>query len=183
MPDLGRKRVLKTPAAAAVGDAERWETARERALEHLRQEFGLPLDADDRGQVLEFMRRVHEYRAKQDLIMSVLTLPHCFRCGETFMLDGPVSPRYQWDNSAGYLERAHLVDRSRGGLDGPQNLMPLCHRCHKAMPSFDPGEGPDAIAWIRRDDRHQLPIVHNGDVRKFAHLVAEAQIRRQLVGD
>lgn len=42
--------------------------------------------------------------------------------------------------SSGCLERAHLIDRSRDGLDGPQNLALLCASCHKMMPSFGPGE-------------------------------------------
>jgi hypothetical protein len=116
-------------------------------------------------------------------VADILAVPYCFRCGRRVVQDHPRSLEDRWNAAVGYLERAHLVDRIRGGLDGPQNLMPLCHRCHKIMPSFDPGEGPDAIAWVLRGGRCRLRIVHDGDVRKFAHLVAEAQIRRQLVGD
>lgn len=44
------------------------------------------------------------------------------------------------------LDRAHLCDRSLNGLDGPQNLVPLCERCHKAMPSFN--DGHLALEWV-----------------------------------
>lgn len=47
----------------------------------------------------------------------------CWRCGCTT-----------------YPDRAHLVDRQHGGLDGEQNLALLCYPCHVGMPSFVPGE-------------------------------------------
>lgn len=46
-------------------------------------------------------------------------------------------------------ERAHVIDRSLDGLDAVQNLVPLCARCHKVMPSFAPGEESLALAWLR----------------------------------
>lgn len=49
------------------------------------------------------------------------------------------------------VERAHLIDRSRDGLDGLQNLVLLCHRCHAAMPSYGPGDEPFAFAWALLD--------------------------------
>lgn len=52
--------------------------------------------------------------------------------------------------STRYLERAHLVDRCRDGLDGEQNLVLLCGLCHALMPSFGPGEGDEALAWVLR---------------------------------
>ncbi len=46
------------------------------------------------------------------------------------------------------LQRAHLVDRARGGLDGAQNLAMLCPLCHRVMPVFRPGQEQDAIQYI-----------------------------------
>lgn len=47
------------------------------------------------------------------------------------------------------LDRAHLVDRCRDGLDHEPNLSLLCGRCHKVMPSFGPDEGDAAIQWVK----------------------------------
>jgi 5-methylcytosine-specific restriction endonuclease McrA len=67
--------------------------------------------------------------------------PECFRCK---------APGRAW--RCGYqsvsLERAHLVDRIRGGLDHAGNLAVLCHHCHVQMPSFGNGEWFDAVTWI-----------------------------------
>lgn len=41
-------------------------------------------------------------------------------------------------------ERAHLIDRVFGGLDGPQNLVLMCPSCHKLMPSYEPGQEQEA---------------------------------------
>jgi hypothetical protein len=48
----------------------------------------------------------------------------------------------------GVLERAHLIDHARGGLDGVQNLVPLCWDCHKRMPSFKNGDETEVLQWI-----------------------------------
>lgn len=64
-----------------------------------------------------------------------LAWPFCFACW---------SEELEWSQ----LERAHLVDRSAGGLDGPQNVVLLCPACHRAMPSFRPGEGAEARRWV-----------------------------------
>ena len=47
------------------------------------------------------------------------------------------------------LERAHLVDRCRGGLDDLPNIALLCDRCHALMPSFGPGDEAAALAYVR----------------------------------
>jgi len=61
--------------------------------------------------------------------------PACFACWDT---------ADEW----GHLERAHLVDRWAGGLDGPQNLAMLCNPCHRVMPIFLPGQDADAINLV-----------------------------------
>ncbi len=49
-------------------------------------------------------------------------------------------------------DKAHLVDRMLGGLDGPQNIYLLCPECHHGMPMFAPGQELAAIGWASRDD-------------------------------
>lgn len=49
-------------------------------------------------------------------------------------------------------ERAHVIDRCYGGLDGVQNIVPLCVPCHKEMPPFIPGEEAKALAWLAVPD-------------------------------
>jgi hypothetical protein len=75
--------------------------------------------------------------------------PMCFACLRyaPAVETDPVNER--WNKATGYLEKAHLVDHACGGLDGPQNLVPLCSPCHLKMPMFDIGHGPSAILWVR----------------------------------
>lgn len=49
-------------------------------------------------------------------------------------------------------ERAHIIDRSDSGLDGVQNLVPLCYRCHREMPPFWNGEEYKALLWLSTTD-------------------------------
>lgn len=59
----------------------------------------------------------------------------CYACG--------------WWTESVSLERAHLIDRVYGGEDQPPNLVPLCRRCHREMPSFRPGEERLALDWVK----------------------------------
>lgn len=78
------------------------------------------------------------------------TIPSCFACLREVPHEIRAAPRFRWDASAAYLDRAHLVDHAHGGLDGPQNLVPMCRMCHAVMPrNFRLGDGPDAIDWVR----------------------------------
>lgn len=70
----------------------------------------------------------------------------CFRCAIVVAFDETKTQREVWREANRYLQRAHLADRYRGGLDGPQNLVALCIPCHRVMPTFDDGEG--AIRWV-----------------------------------
>ena len=45
-------------------------------------------------------------------------------------------------------EKAHIIDRWCGGIDGVQNIVPLCYQCHAKMPAFDPGDEPMALSWV-----------------------------------
>lgn len=69
--------------------------------------------------------------------------PECFRCGWT---------RRGWTWADNALQRAHLIDRCRGGLDLEPNLVPLCEPCHRTMPPFGPGEEAGALAWLAEPD-------------------------------
>ncbi len=85
--------------------------------------------------------------------------PYCFGCRKHVPVRRIVfkTPVERWNKSSLLLDRAHLVDRWNGGVDGPQNLVPLCYACHKLMPSFGPGEGQEAIAWVQAGGRWQRP--------------------------
>lgn len=80
--------------------------------------------------------------------------PACFACHEG---------ADRWSD----LERAHLVDRCSGGLDGPQNLVMLCSGCHGRMPSFYPGDEAAAWAWVRTRRHWTDELGH------AAHLIEE----------
>lgn len=67
--------------------------------------------------------------------------PACVRCKW-------VAPCGTWRAASRYLERAHIIDRVFDGLDGPQNLAPLCHGCHKDQPIFRPGDEVAALRWF-----------------------------------
>jgi 5-methylcytosine-specific restriction endonuclease McrA len=57
------------------------------------------------------------------------------------------------------LERAHLIDRCFAGLDGPQNLAPLCWYCHRRrQPIFVPGQEDLARAWFRLPPLDAVPV-------------------------
>lgn len=69
----------------------------------------------------------------------------------------PTATCYRCDQKA-RCEKAHIIDRSAypveapiDVLDGLQNLVPLCVRCHKAQPDFEPGEEGMALAWLDMD--------------------------------
>lgn len=71
------------------------------------------------------------------------SFPHCFRCRAT----SESSTWGEWVPETG-LERAHVIDRCRGGLDNAANLRPLCHQCHALQPSFGAGQEVEALRWF-----------------------------------
>ncbi len=77
-----------------------------------------------------------------------LAAPFCFGCGIEITGVPGRTPATRWESASGRLERAHLVDRFLGGLDGPQNIVPLCVMCHRVMPVFDVEHGDDALAYV-----------------------------------
>lgn len=86
-----------------------------------------------------------------------LAAPFCFGCGLEITGTSGRTPAARWESAAGRLERAHLVDRFLGGLDGPQNIVPLCVMCHRVMPVFDVEHGDDALAYVT--DGGWFPLV------------------------
>lgn len=81
-------------------------------------------------------------------------------------------------DSWGELERAHLIDRAFGGLDGPQNLVLLCWRCHREMPSFRPGDEAFAWAWVRSREHWMARAVREAQQLIDSH--SEGEVRALL---
>lgn len=77
-------------------------------------------------------------------------------------------------------ERAHIVDRAEGGLDGPQNMGLLCSSCHRGrhghMPIVLPEYWHHGIEWVMPSDpgphhrlRHQSIVEQTGQVDGYVH--------------
>lgn len=88
------------------------------------------------------------WAGRDDWFDVVLARPHCFACGlHGGWPESVATPEERW-NSSRRLERGHIVNRARFGLDGAQNLVPLCTGCNRLMPIFDYEHEDDATAWI-----------------------------------
>lgn len=72
--------------------------------------------------------------------------PRCYCChiGPEMLCENDW-PRHLWGS---FFDRAHIIDRSRDGLDGPQNLVLLCKSCHRAQPSFGPSDWMFFLEWV-----------------------------------
>lgn len=46
------------------------------------------------------------------------------------------------------LQKCHIIPKSLGGTDGPDNIVPLCSWCHDEMPNV--GDASAVWAWIKR---------------------------------
>ena len=77
-----------------------------------------------------------------------IDVPACFGCGWELPCPEDAALSQRWQMASRYLERAHLVDHALGGLDGPQNIVPLCGDCHRVMPMFGIDQQDAAIAWV-----------------------------------
>lgn len=82
------------------------------------------------------------------------------------------------------LERAHLVDYSRDGLDHEGNVVLLCSTCHREMPSYKAGQDAAALGYVTAR-QHWLD-------RRFSHVRAlvalghdhlEAELGRNVDAD
>lgn len=116
------------PAADTARRLQRLDAERERLLAG-----GLPARPDRR---VPSLHKIAEFHDLGDL-------PRCFRCG--FTQGGT------WRDATSWLERAHVIDRSAGGLDNLVNLRPLCRWCHRCQPSFVSGDEQIALAWFSPD--------------------------------
>lgn len=135
---------------SAVIDYFRFGTGCLDGIRYERERVVRPGWIPERVRRMPTLGPIAAYWSEREPFAIRLSPPHCFRCQIRCPRSGvPASTRKsEWDKASRYLERAHLVDHALGGLDGPQNLVPLCHRCHRAMPMFDIGEGAAAIAWV-----------------------------------
>lgn len=109
------------------------------------------------------------------------SFPHCFRCRAT----SESSVWGEWVPATG-LERAHVIDRCRGGLDNAANLRPLCRQCHALQPSFGAGHEPEALRWfsIKRSPVVDAVIQVLGDTPvDDATLLDEWQLELVVDGD
>lgn len=177
--------------------ADPWEAARQREIQRINDRMErLPLDLGipfrdmlaEMGKLereLDWIRRndrwlpagpprkvptlwvIASHWATREVFRFDLELPCCFGCGYVADCKDDPAPKVQWNSAAGQLERAHLVDRCAGGLDGPQNVVPLCSPCHRVMPVFDIGEGPDAIEWVKAGGR--LPLYQSIATQVFGN--------------
>ncbi len=150
---------------SAERDADRWwDGARRRAKDRLTgdasmsyPEFLAALDRisspqwrPNRGErKMPSLWVIASYWAERDDWFRVdLEVPRCFACG----LHGG-HPEDEPDLEARWaqarrLERGHIVNWARNGLDGVQNLVPLCAYCNMYMPVFGIEEDEEATAWI-----------------------------------
>jgi hypothetical protein len=88
-------------------------------------------------------------RANHEGLFQVnLDDPHCFGCRVTADLPDTDDLEERWYSSGWWLERGHLVNWARDGLDQVQNIVPLCRICNRFMPIFDAEHAAEAIAWV-----------------------------------
>jgi hypothetical protein len=74
--------------------------------------------------------------------------PHCFGCRVTGDLPDTDDLEERWNSSSWWMERGHLVNWARNGLDQVQNIVPLCRICNRSMPIFDAEHADEAIVWV-----------------------------------
>lgn len=85
----------------------------------------------------------------RDWFCIPLEYPQCFACQQTIPgIDQGLSLKDRWNSASGMLHRGHLVNRARDGLDGPQNLVPLCELCNMTMPIFSTPLPPGPVEWV-----------------------------------
>lgn len=77
--------------------------------------------------------------------------PNCFACSAWGRYDAQAWGReHTWERGV-TLERAHVVPRSLGGSDEPENIVLLCYDCHLAAP--DTAEAQYMWRWLAAHPR------------------------------
>jgi hypothetical protein len=77
--------------------------------------------------------------------------PDCFACGTWGRYDAQAWGReHTWERGV-TLERAHVVPRSLGGSEEPENIVLLCYECHLAAP--DTAEARYMWQWLAAHPR------------------------------
>ena len=100
------------------------------------------------GPQLPAMWQIVQYWASRDTFPIDFERPHCFGCGvRAPRAMGSLTPEMRWGRAG--LEKGHLVNRARYGLDAVQNLVPLCYLCNFTMPIFDSPAAPGPIEWVQ----------------------------------
>lgn len=93
---------------------------------------------------------IASYWAQRDDWFAVpLTFPHCFGCDIADLWPETGDLKERWNTSGSWLQRGHLVNWARNGLDQIQNIVPLCKICNLEMPTFDAEHADDAVAWVQ----------------------------------
>lgn len=57
-----------------------------------------------------------------------------------------VMKHWSKNGGGGFLERAHIIPKSRGGTDDPSNFVLLCSQCHHENPNY---AGPRAVEFYQ----------------------------------
>jgi hypothetical protein len=152
--------------------ADWWEPARQRALAKLSTDllsliakYG-PDDATERyvsllqdikspgwiparpPRKMPSLWQIAQYWDTRDVFYVDLEAPHCFACPRPIQFRADHSPKDRWNSAAHQLLRGHLVNRKRDGLDGPQNIVPICNFCHRFMGMYSVEDGAAAIEWV-----------------------------------
>lgn len=124
-----------------------------RARERMAQVRWLP---GRPGRRMPTLFAIAEYWHQRGTFEVDLDGPHCFGCQTVAEYTRDGHRRARWNSAR--LARAHLYDRFRGGLDGPQNIVPLCGRCHDVMPMFLAQGKLHPIDWVlARADEVERP--------------------------
>lgn len=93
--------------------------------------------------------------ANTDLTSGFVREPasECWACG--FRVEGP-------------LTRAHVIARTHGGSDDPENFFLLCNHCHESQP--DGASREEQIRWL-----HSAPKLNEWVDGLIARVIADAQ--------
>lgn len=106
--------------------------------------------------------------------------PSCYACGYWHELGRLPKEAEEWTWKG--WQRAHVIDRCRGGLDGVQNLTLLCRECHRIMQSYGPGDEEAALAWYANPDYRLLRFMQSLTARlKGVQQVPNDYVRADVV--